>query len=157
MFDATTVLLASQSVLLGAAAIAILRFQARCRSLEDFWSSPTAARLVEDDHEISHKEAESRIISVQTEQALLEKLKLDQRISDLQRRLREIGERDRKNSAPIAVEIERHLPIENALRMAKNGASVDELTRVCGLNVGEAQLLRRLHGKSSVSMSADHN
>ena len=43
---------------------------------------------------------------------------------------------------------ESRLPIENAVRMAKHGASIEELVRGCGLNIGEAQLMRKLHGQS---------
>jgi hypothetical protein len=31
--------------------------------------------------------------------------------------------------------------------MARHGASIDDLIRSCGLNIGEAQLMRKLHGK----------
>lgn len=36
--------------------------------------------------------------------------------------------------------------MDHAARLARGGASVDELTRNCGLNIGEASLMRRLHG-----------
>lgn len=44
---------------------------------------------------------------------------------------------------------ERALPLDNAVRMARNGASVDDLTRSCGLNIGEAQLIRKMHGSAA--------
>lgn len=44
---------------------------------------------------------------------------------------------------------ERVLPLDNAVRMARNGASVDDLTRSCGLNIGEAQLIRKMHGSAA--------
>jgi len=31
------------------------------------------------------------------------------------------------------------------------GASVDELVRNCGLNIGEAKLMQKLHGKTRVA------
>jgi hypothetical protein len=52
-------------------------------------------------------------------------------------------------------QIERHMPIEHAVRMARHGASVDDLTRNCGLNIGEARLMQKLHGQTHVS-SARH-
>ncbi|MEM9335294.1 MAG: DUF2802 domain-containing protein [Pseudomonadota bacterium] len=146
-------ILASQSVLLGAAVIALARFQRRCRDIEAFWSSPTGAMLQDDNPEVSHNDDSQRIINVDTEQALLEKLKLDQRIADLQRRLKTLSEREPPSRMPVSFEIERNLPIENAQRMAKSGASVEELTRVCGLNVGEARLLRKLHGRQHYSIN----
>ena len=48
---------------------------------------------------------------------------------------------------------ERVLPLDNAVRMARNGASVDDLTRSCGLNVGEAQLIRTMHAHAA---NAEH-
>lgn len=38
------------------------------------------------------------------------------------------------------------LPFDYAVRMARQGAGVDELIRACGLNRAEARLIRRLHG-----------
>ena len=38
------------------------------------------------------------------------------------------------------------LPYENAVRMARHGASIDDLTRTCGLSANEARLLMRVHG-----------
>ncbi len=156
MIDATLslyLILASQSVLLGAAVFALMRFQRRCRDIEAFWASPTGAMLADEDDDVSHNEPQQHIISVNTERALIEKLKLDQRIADLQRRLRELSEREVRVSSPVSVEIERNLPIENAQRMAKRGASVEELTRACGLNVGEARLLRKLHGRQAAAIN----
>ncbi|MEM6511610.1 MAG: DUF2802 domain-containing protein [Pseudomonadota bacterium] len=147
-----TLILAFQAVLLGAAIIALARFHRRCRDIEAFWSSPTGAMLAEND-DISHNDDSPQIVSKDSEQALLEKLKLDQRIADLQRRLRELSEREIRVQTPVSIEIERHLPIENAQRMAKSGASVEELTRVCGLNVGEARLLQKLHGRQHASIN----
>jgi hypothetical protein len=146
-----TLLLVSQSVLLAAAGVALARFQRRMRRLEAFWTSPTAAMLAaESAEDVSHNQASAQIISIDSERALIEKLKLHQRLADVQRRLRDIAERERPPAAPVALEIERSLPIENALRMARNGASVDELTQACGLNVGEARLLQKLHGKATL-------
>ena len=147
-------ILVSQSLLLGAACIALIRFQRRCSELEDFWQSPTGAMLAEEQAEIAEERAESAeevptpyIMTVGTEEALLEKLKLDQRVTDLQRRLNDLIEQKSEEKPAPAIEFERSLPIEHALRMAKNGASVDDLTRTCGLNIGEARLLQKLHGK----------
>jgi len=146
-----TVLLLSQSVLLAAAGLALARFQRRIRLLEDFWSSPTAAMLASESEAVSHNDVPAQIISIDSERALIEKLKLDQRLADVQRQLKELAGRENKPVAPVALEIERRLPIDNALRMAKNGASVDELTQACGLNVGEARLLQKLHGKAPLT------
>ena len=59
--------------------------------------------------------------------------------------------KDSEQPAPA----ERQLPIEHAVRMARHGASIDDLTRNCGLNIGEARLMQKLHGQTHVS-SARH-
>jgi hypothetical protein len=45
----------------------------------------------------------------------------------------------------------RSIPHENAVRMAKHGATVDDLTRTCGLSDIEARLVMRVHGNSGTS------
>ena len=143
-------IIASQSLLLGAACIALMRFQRRSREMEDFWNSPTGAMLADDEAaEAADEIARPYIMTVGTEEALLEKLKLDQRVNELQRRLHELIEQQREQKSVPAIEFERSLPIEHALQMAKNGASVDDLTRACGLNIGEARLLQKLHGRAA--------
>ena len=49
---------------------------------------------------------------------------------------------------------ERALPLDNAVRMARNGATVADLTRSCGLNIGEAQLIRKMHGSAASAACA---
>lgn len=48
------------------------------------------------------------------------------------------------------------LPVEYAARMARGGASVDDLVRGCGLNKGEAQLLMRLHARPQAAPATTH-
>lgn len=144
--------IASQALLLAAACIALLKFQRQFRAIEDFWNSPTGAMLADDQQqtaEVPDTPAQPYIMTVGTEEALLEKLKLDQRVNELQRKLNELVERQDEQKSVPAIEFERSLPIEHALRMAKNGASVDDLTRTCGLNIGEARLLKKLHGQAA--------
>lgn len=142
--------LISQSLLLGAACIALTKFQSRCREFEKFWNSPTGAMLA--DAQSTPASMTQEAISARSEQELLEKIALDQRVTDLQRRLDEIGQRNLQKQEEISFEIERSLPIENALRMAKSGASVEALTKNCGLNVGEARLLQKLHGPARLQV-----
>lgn len=124
-------LLASNAMLVAAAAIAVIRFRRQCLRLQHFWNSPTGAALADKSSE-------------QERQQLLVNMRLDRRLSDLQQKLQAIAAPDRGKSAPS----ERQLPIDNAIRMAKSGASVDELTRNCGLNIGEARLMQKMHAKS---------
>jgi hypothetical protein len=142
----------SQSLLLGAACVALLRVQRRFGDVEDFWNSPTGAMLADAEQEAgeaAEEPAQPYIMTVGTEEALIEKLKLDQRVNELQRKLNELVEQSSEQKSLPAIEFERSLPIEHALRMAKNGASVDDLTRTCGLNIGEARLLKKLHGRAA--------
>jgi Skp family chaperone for outer membrane proteins len=118
--DFTSVLLLSTALLLAAASLAIVRIQ----------------RLVRDSAQLSSRgaPAESKP-SADTEEAL------EQRIRTLQEIVEDLARKEKKRQ-PTG----RHdMPIENAVRMAKCGAGVDELTRSCGLKKGEAELLLRLH------------
>lgn len=130
-------LLGSNAILAAAAGIAVVRFRRQCLRLEHFWNSPTGAALAEQATE-------------QERQQLLVNMRLDRRLSDLQKKLQTLTVTERSNSAPSP----RQLPIDNALRMAKSGASVEELTRNCGLNIGEAELMQKMHGKALSSLSA---
>ena len=90
--------------------------------------------------EISHRPAaQERTDS--SKQQLIASLRLDKRISELQQQIAALSVTEKKNADPIS----RPLPIENAARMARHGASVEELTRTCGLNAGEAELLSQRH------------
>lgn len=121
----TNTLLISNALLAGAAAIAILRFQCVTRQLANSDGIPVAAPPAESDQNEPQSQAvEDRILALQ-------------KIAD------ELAQKE--------VMLQRHAlhesPYENAVRMVKRGAGADELTRNCGLNKGEAQLLVRLHGR----------
>lgn len=122
------ILLAANLLVLIGGLLAILRLRQLCRQQKQFWSSPTGAALADksDEHE---------------RQQLLVNLRLEKQLSAMQAELKTIfnQQNDRHSS-------ERALPIDNAVRMARSGASIDDLTRSCGLNLGEAQLMKKLHG-----------
>lgn len=63
------------------------------------------------------------------------------RVLDVERRQRRLAERqdqlDLYDSA--------NQPYEQAIRLVHKGADVDELVDICGLNRGEAELIRMLH------------
>lgn len=80
-------------------------------------------------------------------QQLIASLRLDKRISELQQQISALSATESRSVDPVS----RPLPIENATRMARSGASVEELTRSCGLSVGEAELLKKLHGVPTTS------
>jgi hypothetical protein len=71
---------------------------------------------------------------------------VSERLGEIQDQLERFNRLERLLIGPIT----REFPMEHAARLAKSGASVDELTRNCGLNIGEARLVRRLHGQAEV-------
>lgn len=113
----TTVLLIFTTLLLGAASLAMLRFQRLVRTLG-----------------IPGKGAGGEPAADQREP-------VERRISALQKIVDDLA---RKEAAPPRTG-RQDMPIENAVRMAKCGAGIEELTRSCGLKRGEAELLLRLH------------
>lgn len=124
-------LLGSNAIMLALACLCFTRFDRRCQQLEEFWGSPTGTALNEtpDSASVEQREAMHRV---------------ERRIDELHQQLKLLQSGNDKRDAPL---VERNLPIENAVRMARGGASVDDLTRNCGLNIGEARLMQKLHGQ----------
>lgn len=133
-FDLVYLLMMSNAVLLSAACMILIRFERRTRRMEQFWSSPTGAALSDTDEPEFRKQMEAT-------------QRLEKSMGELQRTVKVL---DIKKHRPRPA-VERNLPIENAIRMAKLGASIEELTRSCGLNIGEARLMQKLHGKARVA------
>ena len=125
-------LLASNAFVLAIACIALIRFERRWKRIEGFWDSPTGAALSESDAEKMRDQTKAT-------------QRLEQRLGELQRTVKVMDMKAPQQSPAV----ERNLPIENAVRMARLGASVDDLTRNCGLNTGEARLMQKLHGKTA--------
>ena len=134
----TNLLLIANAALLAAAVIAIVRFRNQARRFEKFWDSPTGVSLADTQSLIAG--------AAQSPDASLEK-----RVAELQSIVRTLasGEQSPREAG------DSKRPIENAVRMAQHGASVDELVRNCGLNIGEAQLMRKLHGKTAVAANGE--
>ncbi len=131
-----TVLLVANALLLAIAAVVLSRFERRCKRIEEFWDSPTGTALADDGDE------EVRAQTQATQ-------RLERRVGELQRVVKLMDIKAPKQQAPV----ELNVPIENAVRMARQGASVDDLTRNCGLNIGEARLMQKLHGKAQHAAS----
>ena len=133
-------LLAANAMLLGLTCHALVRFERRCNRIEDFWDSPTGNALSDSD------DAELREQMKATQ-------RLEKRVGELQRTVKviELNKHRPQPAEPTQPAVERNLPIENAIRMARLGASVEELTRSCGLNIGEARLMQKLHRQSANS------
>ncbi len=134
-------LLFSNAVLLAAATIALVRFRAQARRFEKFWDSPTGVSL-----------ADEQALKAQppTRPEPQSDAELERRVAELQSVVRTLA----KQGPAVREPVEPGLPIENAVRMAKHGASIDDLIRNCGLNIGEAQLMRKLHGKTQSASTA---
>ena len=119
-------LIISSAVLLFGAAIAMLRFERLVKRNQSFWDSPTGAS------EWAKSNPDAVLVGF-----------LERRLAMLHEQIDELA---RQNvPAPAAQPAE--LPFEYAVRIAKHGASVDDLTRTCGLNKAEAQLMWRLHAQ----------
>jgi len=117
----------SNAVLLGAASIAILKFQRLLKSSAKFWDSPTGS-----------------VLQAQCNQGEINR-STDERLEILQGAIESIE----RNSREIPAAPAEKLPFENAVRMARAGASLDDLIRTCGLSKGEARLFMRVHAKSA--------
>ena len=118
-------LIVCNALLLAAATIAVLRLQQYIERSAAFWDSPTGASLQ------STTETGGESIRY-----------VEQRLRDLQERIDELARRDQSVRGSAVQD----LPIDNAVRMVREGAGIDDLRRSCGLNTGEAQLLIKLHG-----------
>lgn len=130
-------LLTSNALLLVIACLAVIRFDHRCRRMEKFWSSPTGTAVAEFSVDDVRKQVEATH-------------RLEQQLGELRRAVKVMEIKAPKQAAPV----ERILPIENAVRMARSGASVEELKRSCGLNNGEARLMQKLHGRAPLAAVA---
>lgn len=133
-------LIAANVLMLAISSLSIAKFERRCRRIEEFWDSPVGAALADDNE------------SAEMYEQILATKRLEQRLGELHRsvKLMEI-KKPKETQAPVA----QQLPIENAVRMARHGASIEDLTRSCGLNIGEARLMQKLHG--NVRMAANGN
>ena len=130
----TNMLLIANAAMLAAAVIAIIRFRHQARRFEKFWDSPAGVSL-----------ADTRALEAQPQPAT--DPDLEKRIAELQNVVRSLARKEQV----VSQDSESRLPIENAVRMAKRGASIEDLMRSCGLNIGEAQLMRKLHGQTRVA------
>lgn len=133
-------LIISNAIMLALACSLFAKFERRCLQIDEFWGSPTGNVLSGDDTDSS------------SEQMAIAQ-RLEKRVGELQRTVKVMEIQKTKPEEPPA---ERSLPIENAVRMAKLGASVDDLTKSCGLNIGEARLMTKLHGQAQFQSNGTH-
>lgn len=126
-----SILLAANLLLLLVAITALQRIDARCRRLEEF--KLHAASAVPVDTVAADDSGYASALE-----------KLEKRLEIMQRSIMLVAVKTPEKNLPEV----RSLPIENAVRMAKEGATIDDLTRTCGLNIGEARLMKTLHGNA---------
>jgi Protein of unknown function (DUF2802) len=119
----TNVLLASTIALLAAATVAILRFQRLLRQWE-LKLDAAPANPLQPAAEVAGEPLDARIDALE---------KIAEQLARKEEMLLQKGRND--------------VPLEHAVRMARSGAGVEELTRSCGLKKGEAELLLKLHAK----------
>ena len=118
-------LLTCNGILAAAASLAILRLQRITQSQKAYWDSPTGmAVLAQSDHD-----------------ALLDSI--EQGFAAL------LG----GAAKPAADELSdspnpKVVPFENAVRMARHGATLEDLKRTCGMSETEARLLMRVHANT---------
>lgn len=147
----TNLLLFANAAMLAAALIAIIRFRNQARRFEKFWDSPTGVSLAETQRLNSQQRKRPLQIAQQNlqknprkkpQQNSQQNPQLERKVAELQSVVRTLAKKKRTVQDPA----DNKLPIENAVRMARHGASIDELIRGCGLNRGEALLMHKLHG-----------
>ncbi len=124
-------LLAVNVLLLLVMFTALQRIDARCRRLEEFKLSV-----------LQKPETAPAVVDHSAQLAVLKRL--EQRFARVQQSVESASFNAVGEHRPVT----QSLPIENAVRMAKQGASIDDLTRNFGLNIGEARLMKKLHGKT---------
>lgn len=113
-------LLAANALLLGAAAIELLRVRRLVRRWRER-PRPAEAATPADDGE--------RLVA-----------SLDERLAALRRIADELAHRQQALQPPSRPPV-----LEDAARLARTGADAAELSRACGLNRGAAELVLRLH------------
>lgn len=120
-------LLLANAALIVAGVFSVMRVERALAESAEFWKSPTGSAL-RNDNGIPDVERVCAAVAV------------------LQRSVDELREQ-----APASEPITDR-PVAHAVQMAQRGASVTDITASCGLNIGEAELLHRLHGRTVSQM-----
>ena len=101
-----------------------------------------------------------RATQAQTDQVLHQTNTVLQRLAELEARvdatkitLSRLGDRLERPAPPAAANAS-SANYQMAIRLAKGGASREELMAGCGLSLAEAELVQRLHGSSKTARAA---
>lgn len=124
--DALYALILSNAVLVFGAAIALIRFERLLRH------ERLAAENPIDTSVPAHSNSEAALVS-----------RLERQLVAIHEKVDRLA---RQKATTVATQ-SAELPYEYAARMAKQGASIYDLTRACGLNKAQAQLIWRLHAR----------
>jgi len=119
-------LIVANAALVCGAAVALIRFESRVKDNSAFWNSPIGASMA----------------ATNNSDSVLSGF-LDRRLVMLQEQIEELS----RQKTPTPPSPSAELPFAYATRMAKHGASVEDLTRTCGLKKAEAQLMRRMYAQ----------
>lgn len=128
------VLLAANTLVLAGGLMLALRLRRLCMLHEKSLQCPPGIALAEPDEQAADN----------AQKQMLALMRMEKQLLTLRTELAAHASA-RNDAAPG----ERALPLDNAVRMARNGATVADLTRSCGLNIGEAQLIRTMHGSAA--------
>lgn len=126
-------------LLVAAAAFALIRVHLVLTS---------APASLPDEHERALNARIARL-TVLTEKALAEQASIAASVAGIQHELNALNRLDRLTAEPA--QSTRATVMELAARLARDGASIDELKSSCGLSIGEANLVRRLHSRSAAA------
>ncbi len=132
-------LLAANTLVLTGGLLMILRLRRLCRLHEKSLQCPPAIALADPDPRVDDS----------AQKQLLALMRMEKQLLTLRAEMAAHASVRGEVAANARV-----LPLDNAVRMAKKGASIDELTRSCGLNIGEAQLIRKMHGSAAIAAKA---
>ena len=128
-------LLVANAALIVAATFALMRAERAINEPKEFWASPTGQAM---------RDAQS---------GRTEHRELLRRVEGLRAAVCDIQKQANEAPAERVVDIS----LGRAMRLAKRGASVDELAKNCGLNRGEAELMRRLHAESPADSGGERS
>ncbi len=124
--DALYALILSNAVLVFGAAIALIRFERLLKRERMLWERPIDTSVQ------AHSNSEAVLAGL-----------LERRLATIHEKIDRLA----KQKATTVATQSADLPFEYAARMAKQGASIYDLTRACGLNKAQAQLIWRLHAR----------
>ncbi len=140
----TSILLLANALLLGIALLVIMRFRRESAAQLAFWQSPLGSALATTGDGDASADETVRQVAQSLMRLEHQMLRMRRDVLRDSAGVHDAAEPLKATKAPTASTA---LPLEHAVRMARHGASIEDLTRSCGLTPGEARLMKKLHGK----------